>query len=70
MNDQLLTAIEYGNFTLVKEVLSQQPELVNTVFMDQEVTPFELALKNGFSTLAEYIINSDGFDLDHHDHNL
>ena len=63
MTKQLLTAIESGNLVLLNDVLEQQPELVNTVFEELEATPFELALKNGFSTLSENIINSNCFVL-------
>ncbi|BDM64269.1 UNC-44 ankyrin [Shewanella sp. NFH-SH190041] len=69
MTKQLLIAIESGHRALLAGVLEQQPELVNTVFEEHEATPFELALKNGFSKLADEIMNCDGFDLNHHGHN-
>ena len=53
----------------LNDALERQPELVNTVFEELETTPFELALKNGFSTLAENIIHCDDFDLNHAGHN-
>lgn len=32
MTEQLIRAIESGNLELLKDVIEQQPELVNTVF--------------------------------------
>lgn len=69
MVEQLLGAVESGDLALLNDLLEQQPEFVSTVFEELEATPFELALKNGFSTLAENIINSDGFDINHAGHN-
>ncbi|GAL04806.1 ankyrin repeat protein putative [Photobacterium aphoticum] len=67
--EQLFEAIESGNKTLLKDIINQQPELVNTIFDEQDVTPFELALKNGFSSLAEELMGCEGFNFNHIGHN-
>ncbi|QSX33291.1 ankyrin repeat domain-containing protein [Shewanella avicenniae] len=69
MTNALWQAVEAGDKPAVQQILASHPELVNTVFEQCDKTPFELALSHGFTSLAEVIISTSGFDVNHSGHN-
>lgn len=67
MPEKLYQALVNGDEKIVFDLLQGKPELINIIFDEEELTPFELAIKGGFLSIAQSLI--DGIDLKIKGHN-
>lgn len=69
LKEKLLEALKLANKAEIEKILLAEPMLVNTVFLAETSTSFELALRYGYKSIAVYLMSVDGFRLDQQDHN-